>query len=72
MLYRNRRTGRTVDVSSVLCGDWEPVAAPGPAVPAKTETAKKPVPAKTQPAKKATTSRAASAKKAPPRKTTRK
>ena len=83
MIYRNRLTGNTVDVNSALGGDWEPVAAPKPAIPAKTEPAKQATVAKAATpakaasaakasAKKATPTRAASAKKAPPRKTTRK
>lgn len=41
MLYRNRKTGVTVDVVSELSGVWEPVKAPASRKPTKPEAPEK-------------------------------
>lgn len=55
MLYRNIKTGATIDVSSVLSGDWEAVSRPRSSIveekPEK-EPEEKPVEKKTRKTKK--------------------
>ena len=38
MKYRNKETGRVIDVQSTMMGVWEPVEAPKKKEPAKKDT----------------------------------
>jgi len=55
VIYRNKRTGRVIDILSEAGGDWEPVTAKAPEVkapdPEPKAPSKKPAPRK-KPAKK--------------------